>query len=284
MQKKGLILLLIALFVTGCGGVSASDYEAITGERDEAIAEVASLRDELSAVQKELAASKAELEEIKSANSETTLNLKKEKVRAVVEADYESQLLINELTEVITHKDTSGIVSNLTNTRDTVLSNLDQLDDEAVDKVYNEWASGVETWNASYREHLVKKTTTKGSAKKSSSVPAAETAKIEQAPAEKTASVPAEGSSALQSAKKYLKIYPFSHDGLMAQLAYDGYPADACKYAADNCGADWNAEAVRSAKKYLEITSMSKKALVDQLKYDKYTSDQATYGADQALQ
>lgn len=118
---------------------------------------------------------------------------------------------------------------------------------------------------------------------------AAEQPKQEETTTEKPkeeapSSVPAEGGQALKKAYTYLAVLPYSHDGLIDQLVYDGFPDDTAKYAADNCGADWNEQAVKKAKQYLDVLSYSKSGLIDQLVYDKFTRDQATYGAEQALQ
>ena len=86
--------------------------------------------------------------------------------------------------------------------------------------------------------------------------------------------------NALSSAKNYLKIMPFSHKGLQEQLKYEGYTSEEALYAADNCNADWNAQALKAAKQYLSTMAFSAKGLKEQLAYDGYTSDQAQYGVD----
>ncbi len=87
--------------------------------------------------------------------------------------------------------------------------------------------------------------------------------------------------NALDAAENYLEIMPFSHDGLIDQLSYDGYTEEDAKFAADNCGADWKEQAVKSAANYLDIMSFSKDGLIEQLEYDGYTNEQAVYGAEQ---
>ena len=49
--------------------------------------------------------------------------------------------------------------------------------------------------------------------------------------------------NALESAKSYLDVSPFSHSGLIQQLEFEGYTTEEATYAADNCGADWNEQA-----------------------------------------
>ena len=53
--------------------------------------------------------------------------------------------------------------------------------------------------------------------------------------------------NALASAKSYLSISAFSHDGLVGQLEYEKYSHEDAVYGADNSGADWNAQAAKSA-------------------------------------
>ena len=88
--------------------------------------------------------------------------------------------------------------------------------------------------------------------------------------------------NALKSAESYLSVMPFSYSGLVEQLEYEGYSHAEAAYAADNCGADWYAQAVKTAKQYLEIMSFSRSGLIDQLEYEGYTHDQAAYGVDRA--
>lgn len=86
--------------------------------------------------------------------------------------------------------------------------------------------------------------------------------------------------NALETAQSYLAAMNFSHDGLVEQLEYEGYTEEDSIWAADHCGADWNAQALGSAKSYLDSMAFSYSGLIEQLEYDGYTTDQATYGAD----
>lgn len=88
-----------------------------------------------------------------------------------------------------------------------------------------------------------------------------------------------EEKNALAAAKSYLDFTAFSKDGLINQLEYEGYSAEACEFAVNNCGADWNEQAAKKAKEYLEISSFSKSSLIDQLEFEGFTSEQAEYGA-----
>lgn len=88
--------------------------------------------------------------------------------------------------------------------------------------------------------------------------------------------------NALQSAKDYLALIPFSYSGLVEQLEYEGYTNSEATYAADHCGADWYEQAVKSAQQYLDIMPFSRSGLIEQLEYDGYDYDQAVYGVDKA--
>ena len=85
--------------------------------------------------------------------------------------------------------------------------------------------------------------------------------------------------NAAEKAKQYLEYTAFSYTGLIQQLQYEGYSVDEATYGADNCGADWNAQAAAKAQQYLEYTSFSRSGLVVQLEYEGFTSSQAEYGA-----
>lgn len=88
--------------------------------------------------------------------------------------------------------------------------------------------------------------------------------------------------NALQAAKIYLAVMPFSHSGLIEQLEFEGYSYSEAAYAADNCGADWYEQAAKKAKQYLEIMAFSRSGLIDQLEFDGFTYEQAAYGVDKA--
>lgn len=85
---------------------------------------------------------------------------------------------------------------------------------------------------------------------------------------------------ALSAANQYLATMPFSHDGLIHQLEYEGYTNEDAIYAADNCGADWNQQALLAAMKYLDSMPFSSEGLAHQLKYESFTPEQASYGVE----
>ena len=86
--------------------------------------------------------------------------------------------------------------------------------------------------------------------------------------------------NALSKAKSYLKMMAFSYEGLIDQLIFEGYTEEEAKYGADNCGADWNAQALKKAKDYLKMTAFSAKGLQEQLEFEKFTKAEAQYGVE----
>ena len=79
-----------------------------------------------------------------------------------------------------------------------------------------------------------------------------------------------------------MNLKGFSYSKLIEQLEYEGFTPAEAKYAANNCGADWNEQAVRKATEYLKLKSFSRAKLIEQLEYEGFTHEQAVYGADQA--
>lgn len=86
--------------------------------------------------------------------------------------------------------------------------------------------------------------------------------------------------NALEMAKNYLDVMPFSYSGIIDQLQYEGFTEQEAIYGADNCEADWNAQAALAARNYLDIMPFSRDGLIDQLTHDGYTAEQAAYGVD----
>lgn len=111
-----------------------------------------------------------------------------------------------------------------------------------------------------------------------SSEPAADTAQPEE---DDTADMTMGQKNALGSAKSYLELMAFSHDGLVEQLESEQYTHDEAVFAADNCGADWNEQAAKAAASYLDLMSFSRDGLIEQLEFDGFTAEQADYGATQ---
>lgn len=88
--------------------------------------------------------------------------------------------------------------------------------------------------------------------------------------------------NALKMASEYLNLKGFSYSSLVEQLEYEGFSSAEAKYAADNCGADWNEQAARKATEYLNLKSFSRSGLIEQLEYEGFTHDQAVYGVNKA--
>lgn len=95
---------------------------------------------------------------------------------------------------------------------------------------------------------------------------------------ESNSDIPLEYDNALKTAKNYLDYTSFSYTGLIEQLEYEGYSSEACSYAVNNCGADWNEQAAKKAQSYLDYSSFSRQGLIDQLLYEGFTQEQAEYG------
>lgn len=102
----------------------------------------------------------------------------------------------------------------------------------------------------------------------------------EEAEASREASATTEQRNAVYKAKDYLKVSPFSHDGLVKQLVFEGFATDDATYGADYCGADWDEQAVKSAKNYLSFAAFSYSGLIEQLEFEQFTAEQATHGVD----
>lgn len=86
--------------------------------------------------------------------------------------------------------------------------------------------------------------------------------------------------NALKTAQSYLNHSSFSYTGLISQLEYEQYSTEDAVFAADNCGADWNAEALETAQGYLDSSAFSYEGLRQQLDYEDFTQEQVQYAID----
>ncbi|MER7797414.1 Ltp family lipoprotein [Microbacterium sp. NPDC096154] len=86
-----------------------------------------------------------------------------------------------------------------------------------------------------------------------------------------------EQENALGQAQNYLELMGFSRDGLVSQLEFEGYSTEVAAFAADNVGADWNAEAAEKAQQYLDTMSFSRDGLQQQLAFEKFTPEQIEF-------
>ncbi|WP_304502068.1 Ltp family lipoprotein [Brachybacterium sp. FME24] len=112
----------------------------------------------------------------------------------------------------------------------------------------------------------------------------AEEAPAEDAPAE--SEVPAEHTSALNSAQSYSDLMHMSKQGLFDQLTSeyaDQFSDEAAQYAVDNVDTDWNENALASAESYSETMHMSKAGIYGQLTSEhgeQFLSEEAQYAID----
>ena len=95
-----------------------------------------------------------------------------------------------------------------------------------------------------------------------------------------TASATSNEEKALKRAHSYLNAMGISYTKLIYQLEFEGFSHEDAVYAADNCGADWNASALKKARSYINALGISYTGLIHQLEYDGFTPDEARYGAD----
>lgn len=84
--------------------------------------------------------------------------------------------------------------------------------------------------------------------------------------------------NAARKALEYLRFMPFSRNGLIKQLEYEGFTHQESVYGVDQSGADWNEQAALKAEQYLELMSFSRSGLIEQLEYEGFTRQQAEYG------
>jgi predicted 3-demethylubiquinone-9 3-methyltransferase (glyoxalase superfamily) len=86
--------------------------------------------------------------------------------------------------------------------------------------------------------------------------------------------------NAVKAAENYIRIMPFSREGLIKQLKYEGYSTADATYAVDKLKIDYNKQALKAAETYLDMMAFSRSGLIKQLKYEGYTTKQATYAVD----
>ncbi|WP_221585535.1 Ltp family lipoprotein [Microbacterium sp. G2-8] len=99
---------------------------------------------------------------------------------------------------------------------------------------------------------------------------------VEEEPAEPEMSLSQE--NAVGDAQSYLAYSGFSHESLVTQLEFEGYPREDAEFAIEYLAPDWNAEAVESAESYLDYSSFSRQELLDQLLHEGFTPEQAEHG------
>ena len=98
-------------------------------------------------------------------------------------------------------------------------------------------------------------------------------------------SVTPDEKKALEKACSYIDNYledhnGYSHEELVKKLQRNGFSAEEARFAADNCGANWNEQAAYQAGVYLVIyPNSTKDRIIDLLLYEGFTYAQALVGA-----
>jgi len=88
--------------------------------------------------------------------------------------------------------------------------------------------------------------------------------------------------NAAKKAFDYLRVMPFSRDGLIKQLEFEGFSHQEAVYGVDQSGADWNKQAALKAKQYLDMMPFSRDGLIKQLEFEGFLHQEAVYGVDQS--
>ena len=86
--------------------------------------------------------------------------------------------------------------------------------------------------------------------------------------------IPAEYREALRDAQGFLDLTPFSRSGLVRQLTFDQYAADAAEWAADHLDINWRDQAVRAATDFLQFDDLGEAGLREKLGFEGFTPDE----------
>jgi hypothetical protein len=86
--------------------------------------------------------------------------------------------------------------------------------------------------------------------------------------------------NARRAAEGYLDVLPFSRQGLIEQLEFEGYSTEDATYAVDSLDVDWYEQAALMAQSYLDVMPFSRQGLIDQLVFEGFTPEEAAHGAD----
>ncbi|MFC3241235.1 Ltp family lipoprotein [Gordonia humi] len=85
--------------------------------------------------------------------------------------------------------------------------------------------------------------------------------------------------NAVQKGRDYLDMSAFSRQGLIEQLAYEGFTESDATFAVDSLSPNWTQQAKKKAAEYMEMTAFSQQGLVEQLVYEGFSQAQAEAGA-----
>jgi len=87
--------------------------------------------------------------------------------------------------------------------------------------------------------------------------------------------------NAKRLANDYIRIMPFSRQGLINQLEFEGFSTSDAEYGVDATGTNWRNQAVKMAANYLDLMAFSKQSLIDQLVFEGFSQADATYAVEQ---
>ena len=73
---------------------------------------------------------------------------------------------------------------------------------------------------------------------------------------------------------------PYSREGLIKELEYQGYLAEDAAVAVDDINVSWGNQAKNMAKNYLRLDAFSKAGLIHQLEEEGFSHEEATYGVN----
>lgn len=85
----------------------------------------------------------------------------------------------------------------------------------------------------------------------------------------------------LDHALALLQTIPYSREGLISQMVYEGYDEQAAIAAADRTGMNWKEQALKCAEEYVQYLPMSRSGLAQMLEYDLFTAEEAAYAMEQ---
>lgn len=86
--------------------------------------------------------------------------------------------------------------------------------------------------------------------------------------------------NAVRVARDYIAILPFSRQGLIEQLQFEGFSIDDATYAVDTLNVDWKEQAAKAAEQYLNLMGFSRHGLIEQLIFEGFTREEAEYAAE----
>ena len=89
-----------------------------------------------------------------------------------------------------------------------------------------------------------------------------------------------ENNKALEAAKMYIQVKPFSRDGLVQHLEAEGFSHDEAAEAVDALSTDWKEMALIQARSYIKYMTLSQSGLIKQLQAAGFTEAEAAYGAE----